>query len=104
MIAVVNVTPFSSYEWQSSPSTPDDRIPEIRSHATCGERFGLRERSPHPAPSTPRPTTIAQTSTVFAALAPRSSPTPEPMSGTESPTKSAMSSGHRHAVQDLSFL
>ncbi len=56
--------------------------------------------SPHPAPATPSPTRMAKPSTVFGALAPWSSATPAPITGTESPTKSAISSsdGHRHAV------
>jgi hypothetical protein len=61
----------------------------VARHATCGELFGRRASSPHPAPATPRLTRIANPSTVFDALAPRSSATPAPMTGTDSPTKSA---------------
>ena len=66
--------------------------PPCRVVVACGELFGRRPSSPQPAPATPRPTRMAKPSTVFGALAPWSSATPAPITGTESPTKSAMSS------------
>src|SRR6266566_8750528 len=92
VVSVVNLTPFrvvvvagivAAVAAGSNPGNPG--------HAAWGEPFGRWPSSPHPAAATPGPTRTAKPSTVFAVLAPWSSATPAPITGTESPTKSAMS-------------
>jgi hypothetical protein len=90
VVSVVNLTPFLAVVVAGIvAAVVAGSIRETHGHAAWGELFGRWPSSPHPAPATPRPTRIAKPSTVFGVLAPWSSAIPAPITGTESPTKSA---------------